>query len=29
MGKLKSINVCVGDSKNNLYFQKYIGEQAK
>jgi hypothetical protein len=29
LGKLKGVNVCIGDSKNNLYFQKYIGEQAK
>ena len=29
VGKLKGINICVGDSKNGLYFQRYIGENAK
>lgn len=29
VGKLKGINVCVGDSKNGLYFQRFIGENAK
>jgi hypothetical protein len=29
VGKLKGINVCVGDSKNCLYFQRFIGENAK
>ena len=24
MGKLKGINICIGDSKNNLYYYKYI-----
>lgn len=29
MGNLKSINVCIGDIKNNLYFQKHLNDNVK